>query len=246
MDAIDFLLADRFHVRVDEEGWYSEKILRLPNDYVCYAPPADAPAVAPLPALANGYLTFGCFNNPAKYSDRMIRAWAEILHRLPAARLLLKFSGLEDPRIQDDMRYRLASHGANGDRVLFEGWSSPSGLLATYNRIDVGLDTFPYSGGLTTCEALWMGAPVITFPGGTFAGRHSTSHLMNAGYGQFVANEVAGYVEIAVQCASRLDQLAANRSQMREKVRLSLLCDAPRFARDLLEVLRQAWRKGSA
>ena len=126
---------------------------------------------------------------------------------------------------------------------MLEGWSPHRELLAAYNRVDLALDAQPYSGGLTTCEALWMGVPVITFPGKTFAGRHSVSHLTNAGYPQFIATDAAGYVDLAVQWAGRLDELAVIRSQMREQVKNSLLCDASRFARDFLAVLRAAWEK---
>ena len=239
LDAIDFLIADQFHVRSGEDGWYHEKVLRLPNDYACFAPPDDAPAVTPLPAHVTGCVTFGCFNNPAKYSDRLIAAWAAILNRVANARVLLKFSGLEDPRIQKDIRERAQSHGIHGDRFLFEGWSSHSNLLATYGRIDIALDSFPYSGGLTTCEALWMGVPVVTFPGRTFAGRHSTSHLTNSGYGQFIAMDLAGYIELAVDWANRIDELVPIRPQMRDQMQLSPLCDVSRFIADFQYALSQ-------
>src|SRR5262245_55399127 len=114
-------------------------------------------------------------------------------------------------------------------------------MLAGYNRIDLALDTQPYSGGLTTCEALWMGVPVITFPGKTFAGRHATSHLIHAGFPQFVANDLAGYIQLAVEWANRPDELAMIRSEMREQVRKSSLCDAPRFASGLLKAIEEAW-----
>jgi predicted O-linked N-acetylglucosamine transferase (SPINDLY family) len=114
--------------------------------------------------------------------------------------------------------------------------------MASYNRIDLALDTQPYSGGVTTCEALWMGVPVITFPGRTFAGRHATSHLANAGYPQFVAWDIDGYVNLAVEWAKRIEELAVIRSQMREQVRRSPLCDGPRFARDFLNVIEYAWK----
>jgi predicted O-linked N-acetylglucosamine transferase (SPINDLY family) len=125
--------------------------------------------------------------------------------------------------------------------VLLEGGSPHRELLASYSRVDLALDTQPYSGGLTTCEALWMGVPVVTFPGSTFAGRHSTSHLINAEYEQFVAADLAGYIDLAAAWAVRLAELAAIRQQMRERVRRSPLCDAPRFASDFLALLRQAW-----
>ena len=125
-----------------------------------------------------------------------------------------------------------------------EGVSPHPELLAAYNRVDIALDTQPYSGGLTTCEALWMGVPVITFPGKTFAGRHSVSHLTNAGYEQFIAADWEAYIELAVEWANRLEELAVIRSEMRERVRHSPLCDAPRFAKDFLEVIARAREEG--
>jgi protein O-GlcNAc transferase len=242
--AMDFLLADRHYVREGEEPWYTERILRMPNGYACYGPPPDCPAVARLPALAGGSVTFGCFNNPAKFSPFILEAWATILQRVPASQLLLKYGGLHEPEIQNRIRQVFENHSVTADQIVFEGSSPHAELLACYNRVDLALDTQPFSGCTTTCEALWMGVPVITFPGKTFAGRHSTSHLMNAGYPQFVASDLESYIELAVEWASRLDELAALRSQMREQVGQSPLCDAPKFARDFLAVLRQAWESG--
>jgi protein O-GlcNAc transferase len=242
LTAIDYLLADRFHVREGEEQWYSERILRMPGDYACYGPPRTVPNVAPLPARTLGQVTFGCFNNTPKFSVAIREAWADILRRVPTARLLLKFNGLDDRRLQSDLHRWFSDRGVEAARIQFEGGSPHFEFLAAYNRVDLALDTQPYSGGLTTCEALWMGVPVITFPGNTFAGRHTTSHLMNAGYPQFVAKDLPGYVELAVQWANRLDELAEIRAGMREQVRKSPLCDAPRFAKDFLNVMEQAWR----
>jgi len=242
MTAIDYLLADRFHVRPGEEQWYSEGVLRMPSDYACYGPPLTAPDIATLPALALGQVTFGCFNNTPKYSVTIREAWADILRRVPTARLLLKFKGLDDTKLQSDLHHWFADRGVETARIQFEGWSPHHELLAAYNRVDLALDTQPYSGGLTTCEALWMGVPVITFPGKTFAGRHATSHLMNAGYSPFVAEDLSAYIDLAVEWASRLDELAAIRADMREQVRKSPLCDAPRFANDFMAVMEQACR----
>jgi protein O-GlcNAc transferase len=262
LDVIDFLLADRFHVRPGEEEFYIETVLRLPHGYACYGPPADAPEAGPLPALAakegdreqgtgdrgqrrslarRAGVTFGCFNNPAKYTPSTLDAWAAILCGVPDSRLLLKYRVLDLPSVQQRLYAQFAQRGVPQEQVVLEGWSSHRELLAAYNRVDLALDTQPYSGGVTTCEALWMGVPVITYPGRTFAGRHAVSHLTNAGYGQFVAADAAGYVELAVRWAQRLPELAAIRARMREQVRQSPLCDAGGFARDLLAVLRQAW-----
>jgi predicted O-linked N-acetylglucosamine transferase (SPINDLY family) len=128
-----------------------------------------------------------------------------------------------------------------GDRIEFQGRSSNLDTLRQYGHVDLALDTQPYSGGLTTCEALWMGVPVICCPGSGFASRHSTSHVTNAGYGQFVAENMEQYVEKAVEWADRLDELAIIRSQMREQVAISPLCDGPAFARDWLALVKQAW-----
>jgi protein O-GlcNAc transferase len=241
LTAMDGLIADRFHVREGDEAFYRERILRLPHDYVCYEAPADAPAVNELPALKNGYITFGCFNNAAKYSPRMLDAWAAILNRTGNSRLLLKANGLDEEPVAARLRSEFARRGVAGERIIIDGWSQPGELMVHYHRVDISLDTLPYSGGLTTCEALWMGVPVITSPGRTFAGRHSTSHLINAGCGQFVAEDLAGYMDLAVQWANDIEKLAALRSTLRDQVSRSPLCDADQFAADFLNLLRTAW-----
>jgi protein O-GlcNAc transferase len=236
--AMDYLIADRFHVPPGEEHLYSERVLRMPHGYVCYRPPASAPEVGPLPALTSGNITFGCFNNPAKYSPSLFGAWSAILAQMPTARLLLKFGGLDQPSIQNRVYAEFARRGIDSSRILFEPMTQHFDALAAYNRVDLALDTQPYSGGLTTCESLWMGVPVITFPGQTFAGRHSTSHLANAGFGQFIAADWKGYVKLALDWAAQPTALAQIRAEMRQRVRNSPLCDCRAFAPELLTLLR--------
>jgi predicted O-linked N-acetylglucosamine transferase (SPINDLY family) len=240
LSAMDALLADPYHVRAGEELYYAETVLRMPADYACFGPPTDAPDVGRLPAALSGQVTFGCFNNPAKFTPQMVDAWCEILRRVPEARMLFKFGWIGDPGAKARLLIEFSRRGIDDQRIMIEGHSPQREVLETYNRVDLALDTQPYSGGLTTCEALWMGVPVITYPGRTFAGRHSTSHLTNAGYSQFVAADVAGYVELAVEWANRHGELAAVRREMRDQVRRSPLCDAPRFAADLLSLLSTA------
>jgi predicted O-linked N-acetylglucosamine transferase (SPINDLY family) len=235
---MDFLLADRFHVTEGEERFYTERILRMPHGYACYEPPTTTPDVGPLPALISGRVTFGCFNNPAKITPTTVTSWASILHSVPRSQLLLKYHGYEQHQLRDRFQTEFAQLGIQIDRILFEGWAATTQeLMATYGKIDIALDTQPYSGGVTTCEALWMGVPVITCPGKTFASRHSTSHLTNAGLPQFVAKDRAGYIDLAVHWATRLNELSTARSQLREQMRKSPLCDAKAFASDFLSLM---------
>lgn len=245
LSAMDYLLADRLHVRPGEEIHYQEAVLRLPKGYACYTPPAEALDVGPLPALTNGHVTFGCFNNPAKFTRGSFDRWAEILQAVPGAKLLFKYGGQQEVATQDRLRAEFAQRGMDAGRIAIEGWGDLRQLLAKYGEVDLALDTQPYSGGVTTCDALWMGVPVITHPGSTFASRHAVSHLTNSGYPQFVANDANHYVKVAVDWANRLDELAIIRSTMREQVRRSPLCDAATFARDWLQTIRQAWETKS-
>src|SRR5262249_40100385 len=152
------------HVPEGAERHYREKVLRLPDGYLCYDPPAYAPDVGPLPARGNGRITFGCFNNVSKINTAVVKLWSEVLRQLPTARLLLQSSGWDDGPTAERFRGAFAENEIDPARLDFHGWSPHPELLARYGAIDVALDPFPYSGGLTTCEALWMGVPVVTWP----------------------------------------------------------------------------------
>jgi predicted O-linked N-acetylglucosamine transferase (SPINDLY family) len=190
-----------------------------------------------------GLVTFGSFNNPSKIAPQVVACWAEILRRLPRSRLILKYARLDDPGTQDRLRRLFAERGIAAHRVEFSGYSPQREFLAWYNRVDLALDTFPYNGGLTTIEALWMGVPVVTLPGETFAGRHSLSHLSNVGLTETIAGSLDEYVELAVRLAEDLPRLAALRAGLRRRVAQSPLCDGKRFADNLLEILRRIWRE---
>jgi protein O-GlcNAc transferase len=239
---MDWILTDRWETPAGFEPLYSEKLLRLPDGYVCYSPPTHAPEVVALPALTNGFVTFGCFNNIAKITPRAMQTWATILQLIPNARLVLKTHQLSHDETKDDFRARFAALGIDADRIALRGSSGHRAFMGEYGDIDIVLDPFPYSGGLTTCEALWMGVPTITLPGEIFASRHSVSHLSNAGLADWVTESVDAYIAMAVNRAADLPTLAALRSGLRERVRQSPLCDAPRFGRNLGAALRQAWQ----
>jgi predicted O-linked N-acetylglucosamine transferase (SPINDLY family) len=243
LHAIDYLLADPLQVPPGAEAHYRERVLRLPDGYVCYDPPPYAPPVSPLPALATGQVTFGSFNNPAKLSPQIVAVWARILARRPQARLVLKYKGIDDPAPAGRLAGMFADHGVDPARVSYLGASPHAELLAHYGAIDIGLDPLPYNGGLTTLEALWMGVPVVTCPGETFAGRHSLTHLSNVGLTSMIARDLGEYVELAVSLAGDRPRLAALRAGLRQRVAASPLCDGKRFAGNLMRLVRGVWRE---
>ncbi|MEX0773964.1 MAG: FkbM family methyltransferase, partial [Balneolales bacterium] len=206
-------------------------------------PPEYAPEVKPLPAKENGTITFGCFNNPTKVNNDILDQWAVIMGRVPESRLFLKSKQYDTEALRKRIIEKMESCGIAKDRLLFEGHTRHTELLASYNQVDIALDPWPYSGGLTTCEALWMGVPVITIPGPTFAGRHSTTHLANAGYPEWIAETWEEYIEKAVSLATDTDRLAKIRADMREQVANSPVCDGKRFGAHLSIALREMWKQ---
>ncbi|MBU6496900.1 MAG: hypothetical protein KGQ40_00085 [Rhodospirillales bacterium] len=238
---MDWFITDRWETPPSLARRYSERLLVMPDGYVCYSPPAYAPEVAALPALSRGHVTFGCFNNLAKITTTVIATWATILRRVEGARLVLKCHQLADAQTCERLIREFARHGVSADRIEMRGASPHRELLAQFGDIDIVLDPFPYGGGLTTCEALWMGVPTVTFPGETFASRHSFSHLSNVGLADWIARDRESYCELACHHAADVRKLAELRAVMRARVEASPLCDAPRFGRNLGAALRHAW-----
>jgi predicted O-linked N-acetylglucosamine transferase (SPINDLY family) len=243
VSAIDYLLADGRLIPRELQRYYPERVLRMPGSYVCYEPAGATPDVGPLPALARGWVTFGSFNQPAKIHRQVIAAWSEILRRVPGSRLVLKYRGFAGPLALEQYRAWFEAEGIAPARVELEGHSPVDEYFGRYQQIDIALDPFPHNGGLTTCDALWMGVPVVTWPGETFASRQSLSHLTSIGLTETVARNVDQYVEIAAGLAGDLPRLAAIRAGLREQMQRSPLCDGRRFAEDLTAVLRGAWQR---
>jgi protein O-GlcNAc transferase len=237
---MDYLLADKYHVSPEMEANIRETVLRMPNGYVTYEPPADAPSVGSLPLISNGFVTFAAMCNPAKVNPIVLEVWSRILSRLPNSRLLLFYTGWTDPENQRRVRDALGPQ-IRADRIEFGHCAGPIETLKCYNRVDIALDTFPYSGGLTTCEAMWMGVPTVTMPGDRFASRHSMSHLSNVGLTEFVGKDSAEYVEIAVNLANASDRLSFIRRGLRDQMLSSPLCDGSLFAKEFLDLMRAAW-----
>ena len=221
--AMDYILADRHLVRPEDEPYYTEQVLRLPDGYVCYQPPQLDLEPGPLPALTAGHVTFGSFQNLTKVTPQVVAVWSEILRRVPEARLALKYSGFDLPATRQRYRELFAAQGIDAARLDLLGWSPYAEFMALYQRTDLTLDPFPFCGGLTTCESLWMGVPVITLPGATFAGRHSLSYLTNIGLPETIARDLEHYVELAVGWAGDLPRLAELRSELAAHARLAVV-----------------------
>lgn len=240
--AMDYLIADGREIPPGAEQWYTEKVLRMEHDYICFDPPGDAPEVNELPALGTGAVTFGSFNIPAKMTPETVELWSRVLGRVPGSRMVLKNRGIDEAGTKARLLGLFAKHGIGMERVTFSGWAPPGELLGAYHRVDIGLDTWPYNGGLTTCESLWMGVPVVTCAGETFASRHGLAHLTAAGVPETIANSLDEYVERAVALATDLPALARMRKGLRERVAGSALCDAVGFARRFAGLMREVWQ----
>ena len=244
MKAMDYRLTDGY---ADPPGTtehlHSEELMRLPGSAWCYRPPEGAPLAGPAPVLNRGYVTFGCFNARPKMTEEMLALWARLLMAVPGSRLLLKNPGFREASVRERAMGMLVKCGMTAERVEFMGKvPSVAGHLATYERVDIALDTYPYHGTTTTCEALWMGVPVITIAGRTHASRVGVSLLTNAGLPELIAGNAEQYVEIAAKLAADIPRLAELRANLRERMAASPLMDTPRFARNVEEAYRQMWR----
>jgi predicted O-linked N-acetylglucosamine transferase (SPINDLY family) len=239
--AMDYLIADPLTLPESEEAWFTEKIWRLPETRLCFTPPNVNVEVASLPALANGHITFGCFQALNKINDAVVALWADVLKAIPASRLLLKAKLYGDASVRQGLEARFAIHDIDANRLIFEGASPRAEYLAAYRQVDVVLDTFPYPGGTTTVESLWMGVPVLTLAGTGFLSRQGVGLLMNAGLPDWIAADTDDYVARAVAHTSDLPRLAALRKGLRQQVLDSPIFDAPRFARHFEIALRGMW-----
>ena len=240
--AIDYLITDRHLSPPGSERYAVEKLARLPDGYLCWAMPSHAPAVGPLTASTPGALTFGCFNNLAKINPLVIALWSRLLRDLPASRLVLKTRELADAAVRERLLGLFAIEGISAARITLEGPSAHPEYLRRYNDIDIALDPFPYSGGLITVDALWMGVPVVSMPGDRFASRHSLTYLRVSGLDELVADGPENYLRIAKELAQDLPRLAALRAGLRERVSASPLRRSRNFTRGLEAALRAMWR----
>lgn len=239
LTAMDHVLADHIVVPPGDEASFTERVWRLPQTYFCFTPPAfDVPLVdRPTERL----LTFGSFNNRAKLTPATIRLWADVLIATPGSRLLVKTAFVDNPTIRHEILRQFAAHGIAADRLTLEGPTSRADLLAAYNRIDIGLDPFPYGGGLTTAEALWMGVPVVTLQGPRWVSRATASILTTVGVPELIAFDVETYIRTAKALADDRRRLERYHRELRQIVERSPLCDGSRLTRAVEGFYRDMW-----
>jgi protein O-GlcNAc transferase len=241
LKAMDYLVMDHATMPLGEERWFSEAIVRLPYGRFCYAPPAYAPEPVDPPALKRGLVTFGSFNNVAKIGSGVIDLWATVLQATPKSRLLLKWKSFDNENVRRRFSDAFAAAGVAPDRLELRGFSLHPEMLAQYGDVDIALDTFPFGGGLTSCEALWMGVPVVTWPGDRPASRQSVGFLDILGLDECVARAPAEYVQCATDLAADPDRLLALRHSLRARMAASPLCDGARFTPTLEAAFKQMW-----
>lgn len=244
LDSMDYLLADPNCIPPDKDWAYKERVIRLPDGFLCYEPPAIAPKVGPLPAISRGFVMFGSANQLTKVTPEVVSIWAKTVLAVPNAMLALKTKALGEATVREALWQRFEAAGLPRDRVALLPPGNQIDILNFYNQIDIALDPFPCAGGTTTCEALWMGVPVITALGERFCNRHSASHLRNAGFGDLVVERPEDMPALAARLGSDIPALAALRARLRPAMAASPLCDAPRFAANFTRALHQMLDQG--
>ena len=236
---MDYRVSDALIDPLDAStDFYTEQTLRL-SSFWCYDPLTDEPEVSPLPALAEGRITFGSLNHFRKVNDGALRVWTRVLDAVPRSRLLLS---APKGKARDHVRSILQGGGVEPDRVDFVDRCGRSEYLRRYCDIDIGLDVFPYNGHTTSLDALWMGVPLVTLAGETVVGRAGVSQAMRVGLPELIATTPDEYLRIVSALAGDLERLAELRSSLRDRMRRSVFMDGAGFARELESAYRNIWR----
>lgn len=243
LEAMDYILADQWALPAGEENHFTETPWRMPESYICFSPPEVDVGVGALPAIGNGYITFGSFNNLNKITDQVVACWARVLLSVPGSKLYLKTKNLGGKEMRTALVARFVRHGITEDRLLLEGaLDSHEAHFRAYQKVDIALDPYPYPGITTSVEALWMGVPIVTLAGDRFITHQGETIMHNLGLPDWIAADEDAYVAKAAAFAGDIQALAAVRAGLREQLLASPLCDAPRFARNFEHALRGMWR----
>ncbi len=242
MSTMDYFLGDGQIPCPGTEHLFTETVYRLPRSVACYRPTDNLP-VAPAPCLEHGYITFGCCNNPSKINRDVIKLWSAILHLVPESRMLLKWNGMETESKQSQLRQWFTEDGIEPTRLTFAGASKTTQYLREYGAIDIALDPFPYNGGSTTLDSLWMGVPVVTLAGRMPVQRCGASILTAAGLSDFIAQTPEQYLKIALYLAAIVPKMTNFRNEIRQALLTSPYMDEIGIVRDVESAYREMWRR---
>lgn len=238
---IDYIVADNHVLPPEHEPYYAEQPARLPHCLWCFAPPKNAAAFPQTRPSQMSPVTFGCFNSISKINADLVKTWSRILDQVPDSRLLIKYAYLSDADLADSVQEVFADNGIRPERLTILGKTSYEDHMAAYNTIDVALDSFPYNGTMTTLESLWMGVPVITRCGNTWASRVGKSLLSTIGLDEFVTASEGDYIERAVSLANDTSARAHWHGTLRQRLESSPVCDVTGFTRNLERLYHSAW-----
>lgn len=245
LPAMDYRISDEFSDPLGTtEHLYSENIIRLPECFLCYQPPESSPDISELPAIENDYITFGSFNNPSKITEGTLKVWSEIFQQIPNAKLLLKSKVFNDKKMKSLTIDKFSKAGFDKNRILF--LESSTGLvehLDAYSQMDIALDTFPYNGTTTTCEALWMGTPVIVLAGECHRSRVGVSLLTATNLEELICSNEIEYVKKAVRLATEIKKIEYYKTNLRNQLSTSNLMNAERFTKHLENSYRSIWKE---
>jgi predicted O-linked N-acetylglucosamine transferase (SPINDLY family) len=244
LPAMGYRITDQWADPPGQEQFHTEQLVRLPHGFLCYLPPANAPPVADAPAARAGFVTFGSFNIISKTSPAVVALWARLMHAVPNSRLVMKNRATRDAATRERYYAQFQQHGIARERIDLIAWlHEHDAHLGLYSRIDIGLDTFPYNGTTTTCEALWMGVPVVTLAGNRHAARVGVSLLTRIGLTELIADSPDDYIRIAQRLSQDPKHLSELRHGLRTRIQASTLGDAPAFTRELEDAYRELWRR---
>ena len=241
---IDYMIGSNHTILKNEEKYYVEKIIRFPEISQCFTPPEFNISIKPLPAIKNNFITFGCLNKITKINEQVITLWSQILLSNKDAKLLIKSKNLGDSSIEKNIIDSFKSKNIEKSRLILRGESKTrKEVLETYNDIDIALDPFPFQGNTSTCEAVWMGVPVITLRGNRYLSRFGESININLNLHDWIAENESEYLSKAINFSSDINLLSKIRKNLRKNLLQSPVCDAPRFAENFSKILWNLWKK---
>ncbi|WP_460430733.1 tetratricopeptide repeat protein [Aquaspirillum soli] len=243
IEEIDYILVDQTGVPEEYQFQFAEQVQYLPHTRLCFNTLNEAPKVSNLPALEKNQFTFGCFQHLSKTNDEVFSLWRDILNQVPHSSLRWQAMQFADETVKESTLQKLEAQGISRTRIHLLPATSYQDYLQAHAEVDVLLDTFPYTGGTTTCEALWMGVPTITLAGETLLSRQGASLLTAAGLESYVTNTKEEYVALACSVASRLEALSLLRQNLREQVTHSALFNQTQFAKDFSQTITTLWQQ---